>query len=133
MQLQDVQIAYLTTPLAAGDIRYQPHGVTPFWMQIADHPLNVALSAVPVVHQRRFVKGLVDTDVAGTLAFVFSDTGPPGAGNPLVTVTFAIPGNLAGNGSTFKVETYGKFCQVRYTNGGVAQTRFTLLANLCDL
>lgn len=129
MSTQRIQLAYTVTPLGAAAVFTAPltgAGVADF-LQIARPPLNVLATAYPVAYEKHFIRGFVDVDQAGTLRFFFSDD----RSTTRVTVTFAIPANAAGAGSTFQVLIPGgKYVQLQYTNGAVAQARFALLANL---
>ena len=72
-----------------------------------------------VVRSYRKIRGVVFADQAGTL---YIRQG--GAGGQLDEIT-SLP-LAAGVGFGFKIDIVGMYCQVTYTNGGVAQAAFRL-------
>ena len=148
-----LQLAYLTTdlsaivlnpfaftlPLIAAQTVYQPFFQNQaYWMQISHMPLQIS-TTVPIVCEKKFIRGFVDTDVAGTLNIYYSDNennviDPPAAGSSVkASNTIAIPGNAVGSGTAIAITMPGgKFVRVAFTNGAVAQARFTLMLLLCD-
>jgi hypothetical protein len=131
----NIELVYTTTPLAASGSFVGPLDSTgaATWMQISLAPLITTVTVKPVAHERRWIRGWVDTDQASAangLEFRFSDD----ASTVRATVYMTIPANSAGEATTFAVRIPGgKYVQVSYTNGAVAQTRFVLLALLTEV
>ncbi len=128
--MTNIRLAYTVASLAGAATFTSPVnnvGVAA-WLQFSYPPLNMFATAYPVVYERRYVRGFVDADQAGTLNILISDDGA----TTRATIAFAIPLNAVGQATAFAVTLPGgKYVSLTYVNGAAAQARFCLLANLC--